>query len=245
MHISPSKKYYIGVTSKDVKVRWNNGYGYRHQPYFYNAIKKYGWDNFEHIIIEENLTKDDAFNMEKSLIRKYKSNIRDFGYNRSTGGEDGNSGNKHSEETIRKMKIAAKGRIISEEQKSKISKTLKGRKLSKETIKKLSDRRIGTKLSEETKKKISDKKSGRVWSDAERKALSEHLNELHEMVLPKLHESRKIKVVNIDTNEIFESVSEAGIKIGKNPTNITRCCKGKRKTCGGFHWKYYEELKEE
>lgn len=172
-------------------------------------------------------------------------NIRDFGYNCSTGGEDGNAGNKHSEETIRKMKIAAKGRIISEEQKSKISKTLKGRKLSKETIKKLSDRRIGTKLSEETKKKISDKKSGRVWSDAERKALSEHLNELHEMVLPKLHESRKIKVVNIDTNEIFESVSEAGRKIGKNPANITQCCKGKRKTCGGFHWKYYEELKEE
>lgn len=245
IHISPSNKYYVGVTSRDVKIRWNNGYGYIHQPYFYNAIKKYGWNNFKHIIIKENLSKEDAFNMEKDLIKKYKSNTKDFGYNCSTGGEYGNTGNKHLKETIKKMKIAARGRTISEEQKSKISKTLKGRKLSKETIKKLSNKRIGTKLSEETKKKISDKKSGRTWSDAERKALTEHLNELHEIVLPKLHESRKIKVVNIDTNEIYESVSEAGRKISTNPANIVQCCKGKRKTSGGFHWKYYEEFKEE
>lgn len=245
MHISPSKKYYIGVTSRDANVRWNNGHGYKHQPYFYNAIKKYGWYNFEHLIIDENLSKEDAFEMEKKLIKKYKSNFKDFGYNCSTGGEYGNAGHRHSLETIEKMKLAAQGRIIPEKQRLQISNTLKGRHLSKETIKKLSNVKTGTKLSDVTKKKISEKKRGRVWSKSERKALAEHLDKLHEIVLPKLHESRKIKVINIDTNEIFESATEASKSINKNSGNIIRCCKGERKTCGGFHRKYYEEYNKE
>lgn len=245
MHISPSKKRYIGITSRDVKIRWNNGYGYIHQPYFYRAIQKYGWKNFEYIIVKENLTQDEAFNMEKELIKKYKSNIKDFGYNCSTGGEYGNSGNKHSNETIIKMRIASQGKVITEEQRLKISKSLKGRKLSKETIEKLRSIKRGYKLNEETKKKISEKKSGRTWSQAERDALAKHLEKLHEMTLPKLHESRKIKVINVDTYEIFESAKGAGRNVNRNSGNIIRCCKGERKTCGGFHWKYYEEYNKQ
>lgn len=45
MHISPSGKRYIGVTSKtNVEDRWRNGKGYQKCPYFYKAIQKYGWE---------------------------------------------------------------------------------------------------------------------------------------------------------------------------------------------------------
>ena len=49
----------------------------------------------------------------------------------STIGGEGICGKKHSEETKRKMSLAAKGKIISEEQRRKTSTSLKGRKRTK------------------------------------------------------------------------------------------------------------------
>ena len=51
-------KMYIGITSRTPEARWgNNGSQYTKakNPCFYNAIQKYGWDNFEHIILEEKI----------------------------------------------------------------------------------------------------------------------------------------------------------------------------------------------
>ena len=46
-----NNKKYIGITKQKPKNRWGlNGYNYNSSPYFYAAIQKYGWDNFEHII---------------------------------------------------------------------------------------------------------------------------------------------------------------------------------------------------
>ena len=53
-----NNKSYIGQTCQDVKKRWGNGLGYKTCPIFYQAILKYGWDNFTHEILEENLTED-------------------------------------------------------------------------------------------------------------------------------------------------------------------------------------------
>lgn len=61
-------KYYIGIScKKNLIERWGrNGEGYKVQP-FYNAIQKYGWDNIEHKILFENLTVEEAKNMEICL----------------------------------------------------------------------------------------------------------------------------------------------------------------------------------
>jgi len=70
-------KVYIGITSKSVKQRWKNGRGYYSKnSHFYNAIKKYGWDNFEHEIIANNLSKEKACLMGKELILKFNSTYR-------------------------------------------------------------------------------------------------------------------------------------------------------------------------
>lgn len=246
-HISPNNKVYIGITSRNPKLRWNNGNGYRSNTYFWNSIKKYGWDNFEHEIIAEHLTKEEACDLEKSLIKEYNSTNRINGFNISIGGEYPNSGGTHivSEEQKLKMRKLYLGRKISDKQKLKISKTLTGRKFSDETRKKLSELRIGKKHSDETKQKMSNKKKNRKWTENQRKSLHDHLDELHSKHLSKLHESRKKKVMNLDTSEIFESVKEAGKSVNRNSSNISNCCKGKRNTCGGFHWEYYEELKGE
>lgn len=100
MHISPSSKRYIGITSeKPVTKRWKNGFGYKKNTYFYRAITKYGWDSFEHIIIYEGLSEDEACNKEIELIRLYNSNIPEYGYNLTTGGQ-GCNGKKLSKEQI-------------------------------------------------------------------------------------------------------------------------------------------------
>lgn len=91
MHISPSSKKYIGITSRDVKKRWANGYGYMGHDYFYKAIQKHGWENIKHEILFENLTESEAKQKEIELIAFYKSYDREFGYNQTLGG-DGRKG---------------------------------------------------------------------------------------------------------------------------------------------------------
>lgn len=84
-------KHYIGITTKNINERWGkNGSGYRKQI-FYNAILKYGWENIRHEILFENLTKEEAFSLEKEYIKKYKSNIKPYGYNIASGGHGGGS----------------------------------------------------------------------------------------------------------------------------------------------------------
>ena len=73
VHISPNNKYYVGITKQSVKRRWHNGTAYRKNTYFYSAIQKYGWDNFQHEIIAEHLTKDEACDFEITLIAALKS----------------------------------------------------------------------------------------------------------------------------------------------------------------------------
>ena len=82
-----NNKIYIGITSKDPKERWRSGYGYENNVHFWNAIKKYKWENFEHIIFEEGLTKKEAAKKEVLLIALYDAQNPEYGYNNSPGGE--------------------------------------------------------------------------------------------------------------------------------------------------------------
>lgn len=83
-----NNKIYIGQTCQNPIYRWgSNGQNYK-SGYFCDAIKHYGWDNFEHIIIKENLTIEEANKLESELIIKYNTINRNFGYNGDYGGDN-------------------------------------------------------------------------------------------------------------------------------------------------------------
>lgn len=83
-------KKYIGITGLEKPLyRWHkDGSGYSGQV-FGKAIEKYGWENFSHEILFSGLTYEDACEKEKEFIEKYQTTNRTFGYNVSTGGDNG------------------------------------------------------------------------------------------------------------------------------------------------------------
>ena len=82
-------KKYIGITSLKLYDRWRKeGKGYTHCKCFYNAIQKYGWNNFEHSVLVENLSKNEASRLEKAYISYYNSQVPN-GYNIDEGGSTG------------------------------------------------------------------------------------------------------------------------------------------------------------
>lgn len=91
-------KRYIGLTKTSTKRRWrNSGYGYKKNVAFWNAIQKYGWENFNHFVLFDNLTKQEACQKEIELIKLYKSHISENGYNVTWGGDCGIDYEHHPE----------------------------------------------------------------------------------------------------------------------------------------------------
>lgn len=207
-------KVYVGQTAYSVSRRWRkNGSGYK-IGIFKSAIQKYGWNNFEHIIIKEGLTKEEANELEIKLIREYK----DLGisYNITDGGEG-----------FLSFKM-------SDEAKAKISKIHKGKKLPESMKLQASLRFKGIPLSDEHKSRISAALIGKTKSEVAKR----HMRENH-----KLHDLVKIMKCNKENNVIciYESIAEASRDTGVLQTHISRCARGKRPSAGGFIWKYYKE----
>ena len=82
-----NNKKYVGITSQDPSRRWGSkGQKYIECPYFWSAIQKYGWENFDHEIVCENQTREEACEMEISIIEKLNTCNPEYGYNLSAGG---------------------------------------------------------------------------------------------------------------------------------------------------------------
>ena len=102
---------------------------------FYNAVRKYGWDNFEYAVIAhveaEDIKELSSLldSLEEQYIEQYDSYVH--GYNATTGGHSCREkqmpkeyieyckNRTYSDETRRKMSEAAKNRIVSEETRQK------------------------------------------------------------------------------------------------------------------------------
>ena len=156
VHVAPNDKHYVRQTGVKFWKRWGpNGNGYKNgnQRYFERAINKYGWDNFEHVILKENLTKEEADYWEKYYINLWDTTNPDKGYNITPRGNG--EGKKLSEETRKKIGDAHRGRKLSEEHKKHLSESQKG--IKRGPNKKL----LGHSVSEETRKKISEKTKGK------------------------------------------------------------------------------------
>lgn len=226
MHISPSGKRYIGITCTKTNRRWQNGNGYKTQQYFYRAIKKYGWDNFEHIIIAKGLDEETSKWLEIELIREWNTTNKDKGYNVTLGGEGGN-GWTPSEETRKKLSEARKGennpnygKPLPEETKRKLSEVKKGKTHSEETRKKMSESRKGEKHPMYGKCGENNPNYGKHRSEETKKKMSES----------RIKRGITKSVICITTNMIFTTVKEGTEYYNCN--NISSCCKGRRKSAG-------------
>lgn len=231
-------KVYVGQTSQNVNKRWRNGNGYVNNIAFYRAIQKYGWDNFEHEILFDGLTKEQADIKEKEMIAFYDSNNPDKGYNLTDGGQ-GTNGYRMPEERKRQISEFQKGRLLTDEWKRHISESVRGenhpfwgKKLSDEHRRHLSEAHmgqkpaygmLGKKLSQESRDKISKALTGHPTSNETRKKIG-------------LANGRLTRC--IDTEIVYYSATEASRQTGCNVVGITRCCNGTQQTCGGLHWEW-------
>ena len=220
IHITPSGKKYVGITHQNPQKRWDNGNGYSENEHFYRAIKKYGWDNIEHIILYENLSKEEACEKEIELIAKYKSNNSNFGYNKSYGGQLGMKYLHHSLESRKKISLAGFGRKQSKETCEKRSKALKGRvspmkgrHQSEEAKIKIGIASKNRIVSDETRKKLSELQKGKIVSEEEKQRLRKMMLGRHhtEETKRKMSEMRKGHIVSETTREKLRKANK-GVK---------------------------------
>lgn len=132
-------KMYVGQTY-NIHERWRGqGKNYFNSIKFFNAIKKYGWDNFIHEVIKDGLYREEADALEIELIQTFDTIKR--GYNLKLGGARG----ELSPESLKKMGDAVhKAFTEHPEIKEKIRQKALGRKASEETRRKLSLNRAKT-----------------------------------------------------------------------------------------------------
>lgn len=268
-HTFPNGKVYIGITSRKPESRWGlNGNGYKLQSLIYNAIQKYGWNNIKHEILFKNLTKKEAEQKEIELIAKYKSNNINFGYNISDGGNIISEDTRERISNALKGVLAGEnnpnyGRCLSEETKIKISESIKGlfvgekhpmfgkhhseeakRKIGEASRDRLSDSKnhymYGKHHSEETKKKMSESHFG------EKNYLyGKHRSEEVKRKISKSNpNSKRVAMIDKDSGavlKIFNTIREAERETGIDNGSISKCCRGKAKTAGGYCWRYIYE----
>lgn len=120
-------KVYIGMTN-NIDRRWKcNGIEYKPQDRdennsrFWNAIKKYGWNNFEHIIIETGMSFEECAEREKYYIKLYNSQDKSREYNIADGGNGGHIYSEHPKGMLGKHHNEAKRKAQSDLMKKLIS----------------------------------------------------------------------------------------------------------------------------
>lgn len=211
-HTAPNSKVYIGITRQNPVKRWQNGRGYldSHNKHFYNAILRYGWNNFRHDILFCGLTKAEAEAYECRLIAEYRSTDPSYGYNQENGG----SHHGRDTEAIRQKKAEAK----------------KGPK----------NPMYGKNVFYGTPCDVSGSKHpmyGRRGQSNPRFGTHHSTEAIEKM---RAHGANNKAVQCIETGAIYRSAEEAGRAVGISGNGIAGCCKNKPhyNTAGGYHWRY-------
>lgn len=212
---------YIGMTFRDVKVRWSGKESsYINCRYFEQALREFGWDGFEHLVLYDGLTKEEAAAKETELIREniakgvsYNVRIDDdwLGNIRKRPVDvydlDGNlletcesihdvcvkynSGETHTYYCVLGVKKTLKRKYVL---------VFHGEDATKRIAEAKIDRRCGTSA----------------------------------------HNRRRVLMRSFDGNIVreFDSATLASVIIGVSVGAIISCCTGKIKTCKGYKWEY-------
>ena len=120
----------------------------------------------------------------------------------------GTLGRKYSKESCMKISQALKGHSVSLESRIKISK-------NHADVNGENNGMYGKSHTDEAKRKVSEANKGRISARRNRNL-----------------------VLCIELNKIFDDATSAGSILGIDGSAILKCCRGERKTCGGYHWKF-------
>lgn len=85
-----NKKIYVGQTNNLDRRMQEHKHDERNNHPIHNAIKKYGWENFEVSVLYYGVNYNEK---EKEYIKLYKSNRKEYGYNITAGGQDSSGEN--------------------------------------------------------------------------------------------------------------------------------------------------------
>ena len=219
---------YIGITSQKLRKRWINHIRPPRKgriSYLQRAIQKYGEDNFTLSIVEELPSSELLEEREKYWISQYNC-VSPNGYNLTYGGEIKKI---YSEETKRKISLSSKNR--SKESNLKIANARKGKpNLYLKNIPKTKEQR--EKISKTLKKYFENKNNhpfyGKHHSEETKEKIRKSRVEKH------FASKSNVKVMCVETGQIFSTMTEAGKWCGIN--TVKECIYGRQKTAGGYHW---------
>lgn len=252
-----NNKKYIGVTRKKPEERWGrNGSHYKSSKHFWNAIQKYGWNNFKHEILFDNMSKDKCYALEQEYIKKYNSNNQNYGYNIASGGIGGNGlyGKLNS-----MYGVSPKERMDSDTY-QKWKENIK-KNASKSASRKIICLTTGEIFNSITQASLTyDIQDSDIGSCCRNKLFSagRHPETKEEMVWQYYDEyelgivkpeKSKTRFYCLTTNEIFYSAIEASNKYGIPACDIVLCSQGKNAYAGKYNgkvmqWMYYDEFLE-
>lgn len=261
MHVFPDMKVYVGATGQDPKARWKCGNGHKHQKRLYVEIAKYDWEDIQHIIVAEGLTKKEAWAVEIDTIKYWDATNPDNGYNTHVGGQT-----VGRDRTGVKMSVAAKrhlskcnsgenspnyGKEVPEHIRLKHCKPVCQYDLQGNFIKEWESQTKasfdlnlrGSSISE-CCRGIQKTAGGFMWAlkmGAVQMSISPHVK-APSMLRESNGKIPKKSVIQYtlggDFLQRWKSMSSAAEAIKIHTESISRCCRGESKSAGGFIWKY-------
>jgi group I intron endonuclease len=113
---------------------------------------------------------------------------------------------------------------------------------AKEVCEKISQALIGHEVSLETRAKVSENHadvSGKNHPMYGRKHSEEAKEKMRQAGIGRPSSRKNLTpVLCVGLNTVFENATEAGKKLNLDSGAILKCCRGERKTCGGYEWSF-------
>lgn len=226
-YCSVNGRSYVGQTQSLLTRQYHHTSklrNHRHEnQHLQRAWDKYGEDAFEWEILEL-CSADDLDERETFWIEELDSFRHGFNY---TAGGGGLRGYTQSDEIKAKHAVVARN-LWTPERRAQQSEKMKG------TGNPLYGRKGP--LNSAYGKDHSGNFNGMFG-----KHQTEHAKELNRQAHLGKKNANSKPVICIERNEFFWSMGEAKRATGCDDTTITRCCRGIKKTCGGYHWRYATE----
>lgn len=230
---------YIGITCRPTWRRWGHGSGYSKNARFYNAIIKYGWEAFDHEVVREGLSKQEAEAEEVRLIKFYDSTNRTKGYNLDNGG---NGSNRVTNETRAKLSLSGQRRFAKQEEHQKLKEAAIRRNQDPEKFNKLCEGNRRRWQREGEREKISAGLESFYKKNPERKAEISRERKAFFEAHPEKKTTKRVKQLTADgvVIKVWNSQKEAADALDINFKSISAAC-CKNKSAGGYVWRLCDE----